>query len=60
MSITKGEFDLVMPWQGNALFDSHSASWLVYSAASAHQPAVSNGPALVLYLLPEGSIEFTR
>jgi hypothetical protein len=34
MSITKGEFDLVMPWQGNALFDSHSASWLVYSAAS--------------------------
>ena len=27
---------------------------------SAHRPTVSNGRALVLYLLPEGRIDFTR
>jgi len=55
----KGEIDLVMPLEGDALFDDHPAGWVVYPPGSAHQPTVSNGRALVLYLLPEGSIEFT-
>lgn len=55
-----GEIDLVMPLQGDALFDDHPAGWVVYPAGSAHTPTISNGHALVLYLLPEGSIEFTR
>lgn len=54
-----GEIDLVMPLEGDALFDDHSAGWVVYSPGSAHRPTVSNGRALVLYLLPGGSIEFT-
>ena len=55
-----GEIDLVMPQKGNALFDDQPAGWVVYPPGSAHRPTVSNGRALVMYLLPEGSIEFTR
>ncbi len=55
-----GEIDLVMPLRGDARFDGHPAGWVVYSPGSAHRPTVSEGRALVLYLLPGGSIEFTR
>jgi hypothetical protein len=55
-----GEIDLVMPLEGAARFDGHGAGWLVYEPGSAHRPTVSGGKALVLYLLPEGAIEFTR
>jgi len=55
-----GEIDLVMPLEGEALFDGHPAGWVVYAAGTAHVPTVSSGRALVLYLLPGGSIEFTR
>ncbi len=54
-----GEIDLVMPLSGGAEFDGHGAGWLVYGAGSAHTPTVSGGRALVLYLLPQGAIEFT-
>jgi hypothetical protein len=54
-----GEIDLVMPLEGDVLFDDHPAGWVVYSPGSSHRPTVSNGRALVLYLLPGGSIEFT-
>jgi len=54
-----GEIDLVMPLEGDALFDDQPAGWVVYSPGSSHRPTVSNGRALVLYLLPDGSIEFT-
>lgn len=55
-----GEIDLVMPLEGDARFDGHGAGWVVYPPGSAHYPTVSGGRALVLYLLPDGSIEFTR
>ena len=55
-----GEIDLVMPTEGDAKFDQHPAGWVVYAADTAHVPTVSDGRALVLYLLPGGSIEFTR
>ena len=56
----QGEIDLIMPLEGDALFDGRPAGWLVCPPGSAHQPTVSTGRALVLYLLPQGSIEFTR
>jgi hypothetical protein len=56
----RGEIDLVMPIEGEARFDDHPAGWVVYAAGSAHRPTVADGRALVLYLLPEGSIEFSR
>ena len=36
------------------------AGWLVCPPGSAHHPTVHGGRALVLYLLPEGRIDFTR
>ncbi len=55
-----GEVDLIMPLEGDALFDGAPAGWMVAPPASAHRPTVSNGRALILYLLPQGQIEFTR
>ncbi len=55
-----GEIDLVMPLEGDARFDTRPAGWVVYPPGSAHHPTVSQGRALVLYLLPQGRIEFTR
>ena len=55
-----GEIDLIMPIDGDARFDGRPAGWLVCPPGSAHRPTVSQGRALVLYLLPQGAIEFTR
>jgi hypothetical protein len=55
-----GEIDLVMPLTDDAKFDGHGAGWVVYGPDSAHFPTVTEGRALVLYLLPQGAIEFTR
>jgi hypothetical protein len=55
----EGEIDLIMPITEGALFDGRAAGWMVTPAGSSHSPTVSNGRALVLYLLPQGRIEFT-
>lgn len=54
-----GEIDLIMPLEPGAKFDGHGAGWLVYGPDSAHRPTVTQGRALVLYLLPAGAIKFT-
>ncbi|CAG9250397.1 DUF4863 family protein [Paraburkholderia unamae] len=54
-----GEIDLIMPLAEGATFDGRPAGWCVYGPGSAHRPTVANGAALVLYLLPQGAIEFT-
>lgn len=56
----QGEIDLIMPIEGDATFDGRPAGWLVCTPGSAHRPTVSQGRALVLYLLPNGEIEFTK
>jgi hypothetical protein len=55
-----GEIDLVMPLEENARFDGRGAGWMVYEPGTAHRPTVSGGKALILYLLPDGAIEFTK
>lgn len=55
-----GEIDLIMPLSPDACFDGRPGGWLVYGPDSAHSPTVTGGEALVLYLLPQGQIEFTR
>jgi Domain of unknown function (DUF4863) len=55
-----GEIDLVMPLTPHAQFDGRAAGWLVYGRGSAHKPTVTHGRALVLYLLPDGAIEFIK
>jgi len=54
-----GEIDLVMPIEGPAAFDGQGAGWKVYEPGSDHFPTVRGGRALVLYLLPQGAIQFT-
>ena len=53
-----GEIDLIIPIQGDALFDGRPAGWMVTPPQSEHAPTVSNGRAYVLYLLPQGQIQF--
>ena len=55
-----GEIDLIMPLDDAAQFDGRPGGWLVYGPGTAHSPTVSKGRALVLYLLPQGKIEFTK
>ena len=54
-----GEVCMVMPVTPTARFDGQGAGWKVYPPGSAHRPTVTDGRALVLYLLPDGKIEFT-
>ena len=54
-----GEIDLIMPLTPGASFDTRPAGWCVYEPGSAHRPTVTEGRALVLYLLPQGAIQFT-
>lgn len=57
----QGEIDLILPLDaGTATFDGRPAGWCVYPPGSAHRPTVAQGRALVLYLLPEGQIQFTK
>ncbi len=55
-----GEIDLVMPIDETAAFDGRGAGWRVYGPGTAHVPTVTGGKAWVLYLLPQGAIEFTK
>lgn len=55
-----GEIDMIMPVTPEAKFDGHGAGWLVYAPGSGHCPTVSAGRAMILYLLPEGKIEWTH
>ena len=54
-----GEICMVMPVTATARFDGKGAGWKVYPPDSAHRPTVTDGRALVLYMLPGGQIEFT-
>jgi len=56
---TNGEIGAIMPISGAPKFDGFQPGWYVYPAGSEHHPTVSDGDAYVLYLLPEGAIEFT-
>jgi len=55
----RGEICMVMPVTAEALFDGKGCGWCVYEPGSDHRPTVTNGEALVLYMLPDGCIEFT-
>lgn len=54
-----GEIGAVMGLEGQPQFDAFAEGWYVYEAGSDHHPTVTGGDAYVLYLLPQGAIEFT-
>lgn len=56
---TNGEIGAIIPISGTPVFDDFQPGWYVYPPGSDHHPTVSGGDAYVLYLLPDGAIEFT-
>ncbi len=54
-----GEICMIMPVTAGAKFDSMPRGWCVFEPGSEHRPTVTDGEALVLYMLPQGEIEFT-
>lgn len=56
---TTGEIGAVMAIEGVPRFDGKGEGWYVYGPGSDHHPTVAGGDAYILYLLPEGAIEFT-
>ncbi|MDD9908627.1 MAG: DUF4863 family protein [Ahrensia sp.] len=56
---TNGEIGAIMPVSGAPKFDGFEPGWYVYPPGSDHHPTVTDGDAYVLYLLPDGAIEFT-
>lgn len=55
----QGEVNYCIPLTGNPRFDGAPAGWVVMPPGSSHIPTVSNGRMLIVYLLPQGRIEFT-
>jgi hypothetical protein len=55
-----GEIDMIIPETADAKFDGQGQGWKVYGPETEHYPTVTDGSAIVLYLLPEGEIDFTR
>ena len=45
---------MVMPVTEEARFDGVARGWRVFEPGSEHRPTVTNGEAIVLYMLPEG------
>jgi len=45
---------------GDPRFDGHPEGWAVYAPGSVHVPEVTGGEMLILYLLPEGAIEWVQ
>jgi hypothetical protein len=54
-----GEIDMIVPLDPTARFDGRGRGWLVYGPGSGHRPTIDGGSAVVLYLLPQGAIQFT-
>jgi hypothetical protein len=55
-----GEVNWCVPLEGDPRFEGTRAGWVVMPPGSGHVPAVSGGRMLIVYLLPEGRIEFTK
>ena len=54
----KGEINLMFSWAGEPVFDGCKPGWAVFPPGSEHVPAVSGGQMLILYLLPDGEVEW--
>ena len=55
-----GEVCMIMPISPEAKFDGLPRGWCVFEPGSGHFPTVSDGKALILYMLPDGKIDFTE
>jgi hypothetical protein len=56
----RGEVNYCIALDGNPTFDGEPPGWVVLPPDSSHVPTVVNGTMLIVYLLPQGEIEFAR
>jgi len=54
----RGEIDYCLALDGEPTFDGRPPGWVVLGPDSVHVPTVRGGTMLIVYLLPEGEIEF--
>ena len=53
-----GEVNWCVALEGSPTFDGHAPGWVVFPPESKHVPTVVGGAMLIVYLLPQGAIEF--
>jgi hypothetical protein len=53
-----GEINFCMALEGSPTFMGQPAGWVVEPPGSQHVPTVAGGTMLIVYLLPQGRIEF--
>ena len=53
-----GEIDYCIALDGEPTFDGRPPGWVVLPPDSVHVPTVAGGTMLIVYLLPEGAMEF--
>lgn len=53
-----GEVNFCIALDGDPRFDGEKAGWVVLPPDSAHVPTVSGGTMLIVYLLPQGAVEW--
>lgn len=54
----KGEIDYCVALEGTPTFDGRPPGWVVLPTDSTHVPTVEGGRMLIVYLLPDGEMEF--
>lgn len=55
-----GEVNWCIRLDGAPKFDGFGPGWAVFPPGSQHVPTVSGGTMLIVYLLPQGAIEFLQ
>jgi len=55
-----GEVNYCVALDGQPTFDGHPPGWVVFPPDSRHVPTVAGGTMLIVYLLPQGAIEFVK
>ena len=53
-----GEVNYCVALDGKPTFDGQAPGWVVFPPQSQHMPTVAGGTMLIVYLLPQGAIEF--
>ena len=54
----KGEANFCVALEGEPTFDGQGPGWVVLAPDSVHVPTVEGGTMLIVYLLPDGAMEF--
>ena len=49
---------MMFAWDGEPSFDGCAPGWAVFAPDSVHVPEVLGGTMLILYLLPDGEVEW--